>query len=126
MEENDKALQRFAAVNYIGQLKDHLHENSVMLIDDIYWSADMTEAWQTIRKHRRIRLSVDTFGWGMAFFLADRETDAVLIDYGLYLPNSWIEDPKRLDQARVLPDQRTFKTKPELTWEILKLPGQIG
>ena len=57
------------------RLKDHLHENSVMIIDDIYWSPDMTEAWETIRKHPRVRLSIDTFGWGMIFFMPEREKE---------------------------------------------------
>ena len=48
-------------------------------------------------------------------------TDATLIDYHLYLPQSWTEDTTRMDRAKVPQDQQVFKTKPELAWEIVEL-----
>ena len=48
------------------------------------------------------------------------QRDATLIDYRLYLPAGWTEDVKRLNRAKVPQDQREFKTKPELAWEIIE------
>ena len=48
------------------------------------------------------------------------QREATLIDYRLYLPESWTEDEKRLNRAKVPQDQREFKTKPELAWEIIE------
>jgi SRSO17 transposase len=48
------------------------------------------------------------------------QRDATLIDYRLYLPVGWTEDTKRLNRAKVPQDQREFKTKPELAWEIIE------
>ena len=47
-------------------------------------------------------------------------SDATLVDYRLYLPQSWTEDTSRLDRAKVPQDQREFKTKPELAWQIVQ------
>ena len=48
------------------------------------------------------------------------QRDAALIDYRLYLPASWTEETKRLNRAKVPQDQREFKTKVELAWEIVE------
>ena len=48
------------------------------------------------------------------------QRDVTLIDYRLYLPESWTEEEKRLNRAQVPQDQREFKTKPELAWEIIE------
>ena len=37
----------------------------------------------------------------------------------LYLPKSWIADPARLDEAKVPPEFRTHKTKPQIALELL-------
>ena len=52
--------------------------------------------------------------------LGDRAESMLLIDYRLYLPAGWTEDTKRLNRAKVPQDQREFKTKPELAWEIIE------
>ena len=41
------------------------------------------------------------------------------LDLQLYLPDSWLDDPKRLDQAGVPKDQRHRRTKPEIALELL-------
>jgi len=52
------------------------------------------------------------------------------IDFELFLPQSWIDDPIRRHEARI-PMTATFKTKPELALEMLrrardsKVPGSI-
>jgi hypothetical protein len=43
-------------------------ENSVMVFDDIHWSADMEEAWEQIRGDKRVMLSIDLFFLGLIFF----------------------------------------------------------
>jgi len=54
------------------------------------------------------------------------QRDTSLIDYRLYLPESWTEDRKRLDRAKVPQDQRVFRTKPELAWEIIETAKASG
>jgi len=42
--------------------------DSIFIFDDIYWSREMTEAWQAISTHRDVTVSIDTFYWGLVFF----------------------------------------------------------
>ena len=55
-------------VGYFHSLLAHVHNNSVIIFDDIYWSQAMTEAWENIRSDGRVTVSIDTFQWGLVFF----------------------------------------------------------
>jgi predicted O-methyltransferase YrrM len=55
-------------VRYFKQLLPHLHANSMVIFDDIHWSADMEEAWEAIKENNAVRLSVDLFFIGLVFF----------------------------------------------------------
>ena len=53
---------------YFGQLLDKAGEQSVFIFDDIHWSKEMEEAWQEIKTHDAVTLSVDLFFIGLVFF----------------------------------------------------------
>jgi predicted O-methyltransferase YrrM len=44
------------------------HNNSLFVFDDIYWSQGMTKAWERIKQHPEVRLSIDLFYFGLVFF----------------------------------------------------------
>jgi predicted O-methyltransferase YrrM len=44
------------------------HEDSVFVFDDIYWSLEMMQAWQEIKNHSSVTLTVDLFHIGIVFF----------------------------------------------------------
>nr|WP_262910392.1 class I SAM-dependent methyltransferase [Pontibacter silvestris] len=44
------------------------HELSVFVVDDIYWSKEMKQAWQEIKKHPEVLQTVDLFFVGLVFF----------------------------------------------------------
>ncbi|MDK2977842.1 MAG: hypothetical protein PWP52_556 [Bacteroidales bacterium] len=44
------------------------HNNSVFIFDDIHWSSDMERAWNTIKKHEKVSVSIDLFRLGILFF----------------------------------------------------------
>jgi predicted O-methyltransferase YrrM len=50
-----------------------VHENSIMIFDDIYWSKEMTEAWEQIKQHPSVGISIDLFQFGIVLF---RKTQA--------------------------------------------------
>lgn len=60
--------QKEATLNYFETLLQTTHNNSVFIFDDIYWSKDMTKAWETIKKHPKVTVTIDTFFWGFVFF----------------------------------------------------------
>lgn len=60
--------QKEATLNYFETLLETAHNDSVFIFDDIYLSKGMTEAWEIIKKHPKVRVSIDTFFWGIVFF----------------------------------------------------------
>ena len=57
-----------ATLKYFNQLLPKAHNNSIFIFDDIYWSKGMTEAWEEIKQHEKVTVSIDTFFWGIIFF----------------------------------------------------------
>ncbi len=53
---------------YFDKLQKHLHNDSVVMVDDIYWSEEMKQAWQTLKTHPNVKQSIDTFYFGLLFF----------------------------------------------------------
>ncbi|MBT8271733.1 MAG: methyltransferase domain-containing protein [Flavobacteriaceae bacterium] len=60
--------QKLSTLNYFNRLLKQVHNDSVMIFDDIHWSPEMEEAWHEIRSHDRVTVSIDTFFWGLVFF----------------------------------------------------------
>ena len=59
---------REATIRYFETLLPKAHNNSVFIFDDIYWSKGMTEAWEYIKAHKSVTVTVDTFHLGFVFF----------------------------------------------------------
>ena len=57
-----------ATIDYFNQLLPTAHNDSVFVFDDIYWSRGMTEAWEQIKKHPQVTVTIDTYFWGFVFF----------------------------------------------------------
>ena len=55
-------------LGYFNSLLNNVHNDSLIIFDDIYWSKDMTVAWQKIIANEKVTVSIDTFQWGLVFF----------------------------------------------------------
>jgi predicted O-methyltransferase YrrM len=55
-------------LQYFNQLLPAMHNGSIMIFDDIHWSAGMEQAWRTIQQHRSVHLTIDLFFIGLVFF----------------------------------------------------------
>jgi len=54
--------------DYFQQLLPHIHEHSILVFDDIHWSAEMEEAWSFIKSHASVAYTIDIFFLGFCFF----------------------------------------------------------
>lgn len=57
-----------ATIRYFNELLKITDENSVLIFDDIYWTPQMTQAWEEIKAHTAVTLSIDLFKVGLVFF----------------------------------------------------------
>ena len=67
--------QKEATLSYFSQLLPLAHNDSVFIFDDIHWSKGMGEAWEEIKAHPRVRVSIDSFFWGLIFFREEQEKE---------------------------------------------------
>ena len=60
--------RREPTLRYFRQMQPKLHEGSILIFDDIHWSAEMEEAWEALKGDPSVTCSVDLFYIGMLFF----------------------------------------------------------
>lgn len=68
-----------ATLTYFELLLPSVTNETVWIFDDIHWSADMEEAWEIIKNHPKVTVTIDTFQWGMVFFRAEQEKEHFVI-----------------------------------------------
>ena len=66
-------------LGYFHSLLKNVHNDSVIIFDDIYWSRDMTAAWQQIIANENVTVSIDTFQWGLVFFRKEQIKENFII-----------------------------------------------
>jgi predicted O-methyltransferase YrrM len=57
-----------ATLDYFELLLPSITNETVWIFDDIHWSQEMEEAWESIKNHPKVTVSIDTFQWGLVFF----------------------------------------------------------
>jgi len=67
--------QKSPTLNYFQKLLPLIHNNSVFLFDDIHWSQEMEEAWEEIKSHPKVKVTIDSFYWGLVFFRKEQEKE---------------------------------------------------
>ena len=55
-------------LRYFEQCLPMVHEDSILIFDDIHWSTDMEKAWKQIQAHPQVTATVDLFFIGLVFF----------------------------------------------------------
>jgi predicted O-methyltransferase YrrM len=53
---------------YFSQIAEFSGPKTVIIIDDINYSKEMAEAWEEIKLHEKVSLSIDVFRMGILFF----------------------------------------------------------
>ncbi len=59
--------QKKAVIGYVSFFSSRLREGSMIIIDDINWSAGMRRAWEEIRSDQRYSVAIDLFYLGIIF-----------------------------------------------------------
>jgi predicted O-methyltransferase YrrM len=55
-------------LDYFEQILGNLAPASLVIIHDIHWSREMEETWSIIRKHPKVKMTIDIFSAGLVFF----------------------------------------------------------
>jgi predicted O-methyltransferase YrrM len=67
-----------ATLAYFDLLLPAIDNDSVWIFDDIHWSPEMEEAWNNIKSHPQVKVTIDTFQWGFVFLDVSRKKNILL------------------------------------------------
>ena len=63
--------RKIPTLQYFEQLLPYATNDSIFIFDDIHWSKEMEEAWEIIKAHKAVTLSIDLFFIGIVWFRKD-------------------------------------------------------
>ncbi|RZK76422.1 MAG: class I SAM-dependent methyltransferase [Pedobacter sp.] len=70
-----------ATLNYFNWCLPKVHEGSLLIFDDIYWSEGMKEAWAEIKANPQVTVTIDLFWIGLVFFRKGQVKEHFKIKY---------------------------------------------
>jgi predicted O-methyltransferase YrrM len=70
-----------ATINYFNWCLPKVHEGTLLIFDDIYWSEGMKEAWEEIKSNPQVTVTIDLFWIGLVFFKKGQAKEHFKIKY---------------------------------------------
>ena len=70
-----------STLDYFEKCLTRKTNTSVFVIDDIHWSAEMQQAWQQIKAHQEVTVSLDLFFMGIVFFRREQTKEHFVIRF---------------------------------------------
>ena len=68
-----------ATLEYFKLLLPTINNETVWIFDDIHWSPAMEVAWEVIKNHPKVTVTIDTFQWGVVFFRTEQPKEHFVI-----------------------------------------------
>lgn len=60
-------------LRYFEQSLPFAHNDSLFIFDDIHWSGEMEEAWEAIKTHPQVTITIDLLFMGLVFFRKEKK-----------------------------------------------------
>ena len=68
-------------LDYFKICLEKVNEGSLFIFDDIHWSAEMEEAWEEIKNHPQVTVTIDLFWIGLVFFKKNQEKEHFVLKF---------------------------------------------
>jgi len=68
-----------ATLDYFELLLPTITNETTWIFDDIHWSPEMEAAWEIIKTHPKVSVTIDTFQWGLVFFRREQPKEHFVI-----------------------------------------------
>ena len=66
--------RKIPTLKYFEHILAESHDETIFVFDDIHWSKEMEEAWEQIKDHPSVTMSIDLFFIGIVFLRKDFKT----------------------------------------------------
>ncbi|CAN5596906.1 class I SAM-dependent methyltransferase [soil metagenome] len=60
-------------IQYFEELLPYINDYSILIFDDVHWSSEMEAAWEYIKAHEAVTLTIDLFFIGITFFRKEQK-----------------------------------------------------
>lgn len=64
--------EKVATLDLFERCLGKAHPGSLFVLDDIHWSRGMEEAWEAVKSHPRVTVTIDLYDLGLVFFRAEQ------------------------------------------------------
>lgn len=68
-------------LEYFEQILQKAHNGTVFVLDDIHWSRNMELAWETVKSHPRVTVTVDLYNLGLVFLRSEQAKEHFTLRY---------------------------------------------
>ncbi|MGI0130564.1 MAG: IS701 family transposase, partial [Thermoplasmata archaeon] len=125
---DDRSVRRESALHVVQALEEQ-EPVTTWIIDDTGFPKQGVHSVGVQRQYTGTLGKIGNCQIGVSLTVATRH-EHVPIDFALYMPKSWTDDPARREKARV-PEDLEFKSKPDLALDLIaravddKIPGEI-
>lgn len=68
-------------LRYFTQCLQYINNDSVFVFDDIHWSDEMEEAWEEIKNHSEVTVTMDLFFLGIVFFRKEQSKEHFIVRF---------------------------------------------
>lgn len=63
---------RAATMDYFELCLTKSHPGTVLILDDVHWSRGMEEAWEAVKAHPRVTVTIDLYDMGLVFLRTEQ------------------------------------------------------
>ena len=70
-----------ATLHYFEECLQKAHSGSIFVFDDIRWSEGMQRAWQKIKNHPRVKVTIDLYFMGIVFFRTEQDKEHFILRF---------------------------------------------
>lgn len=71
-------------IKYFEACLERAHEESIFIFDDIHWSAEMEAAWEAIKAHPSVTITIDLLWVGIIFFRKKQPKQDFILKFPLW------------------------------------------
>lgn len=68
-------------IRYFNLLLSKMNREGVIILDDIHWSKEMNQAWNELKNHPSVSLSIDLFEGGILFLNPELPKDSYILSW---------------------------------------------
>lgn len=72
-------------LEYFESCLEFAHNETIFVFDDIHWSDEMESAWEKLKAHPRVTISIDLFHMGIVFIRTEKKVK----EHYILCPLSW-------------------------------------